>query len=117
MARFEREARVFSPLEPSEIASIYGIQKVSSGKLRVSGFGASPRPNAGRSNQAGARFRFDHALLIAGQIAEALEYAHERGILHRDLKPADVWTDRRRRCQGALDFGLAKGIVELERQG
>ena len=52
----------------------------------------------------------DETLAIARQIAEALEYAHERGIIHRDLKPANVKITP----DGAvkvLDFGLAKALA------
>ena len=55
----------------------------------------------------------DEALHIARQIAEALEAAHEQGVIHRDLKPADV----KLRPDGTvkvLDFGLAKAFGPAE---
>ena len=58
----------------------------------------------------GSPLTTDDALPIAKQIAEALEYAHERGIIHRDLKPANIKITP----EGAvkvLDFGLAKAVA------
>jgi serine/threonine-protein kinase len=53
----------------------------------------------------------DDALAVARQIADALEYAHDRGIVHRDLKPANVKLSSDRQAK-VLDFGLAKAAAD-----
>jgi eukaryotic-like serine/threonine-protein kinase len=108
MARFEREAKVLASLNHPSIAHIYGLE--DSGGIRalvmelVEGQTLAERIARGP-------IPLEETLSIAKQIAEALEYAHERGIVHRDLKPANVKITP----DGAvkvLDFGLAKAIEE-----
>jgi serine/threonine protein kinase len=53
----------------------------------------------------------EEVLPIAKQMAEALEYAHERGVIHRDLKPANIKVTREGQMK-VLDFGLAKALSE-----
>jgi serine/threonine protein kinase len=64
---------------------------------------AATKPNRGRP------IPIDEALRIAKQICEALEYAHERGVVHRDLKPANIKVTNDDAVK-VLDFGLAKAI-------
>jgi serine/threonine protein kinase len=118
MARFQREAQVLAALNHPNIAAIYGLEESGATHAlvmelvegqtlaeRIVGAGLVPAQD-GRPQGSPLR---DDALPIARQIAEALEYAHERGIIHRDLKPANIKITP----EGAvkvLDFGLAKAL-------
>ena len=57
----------------------------------------------------------EEALHIGGQVADALEAAHDRGLLHRDLKPGNVMLTGRGLAK-VLDFGLAKPISRPRRR-
>src|SRR6516225_9075181 len=95
MARFEREACVLASLNHLHIAQIYGVEDGALAMELVNG--ESPR----------GPMPFDQAWKIAAQIADALEYAHEKGIVHRDLKPANIKITPDGVVK-LLDFGLAK---------
>src|SRR5688572_12006495 len=104
LARFQREAEVLASLNHPNIAAIYGLEDGDGIKALVmelvEGEDLSQRTARGA-------IPIDEALLIGKQIAEALEAAHERGIVHRDLRPANIKV----RADGTvkvLDFGLAK---------
>jgi len=106
MVRFQREAKFLASLDHPNIASIYGYE--DSGSTRALVMQLVEGPTLDDRIQAGP-IPVDEAIRIARQIADALEYAHERGIIHRDLKPANVKVTRDDAVK-LLDFGLAKAL-------
>ena len=106
MARFQREAKVLASLNHPNIATIYGLE--DSGSTRALVMELVKGPTLADRIKAGP-IPVDEAVRIARQIADALEYAHERGIIHRDLKPANVKVTNDDAVK-VLDFGLAKAL-------
>jgi serine/threonine-protein kinase len=113
LARFEREAKLLASLNHSNIAHVYGFEssRLDDGSSihflameLVEGEDLAERLKRGP-------MPVDEALVIAKQIAEALEAAHEKGIVHRDLKPANVKLAPGGKVK-VLDFGLAKAFTD-----
>jgi eukaryotic-like serine/threonine-protein kinase len=105
-ARFEREARVLASLNHPRIAAIYGIEESGTRKFLVMELVAGETL---ADRIARGRLPLDEVLKIAGQIAEALQAAHESNVIHRDLKPANIKITPNGQVK-VLDFGLAKAF-------
>ena len=106
LARFQREAKTLASLNHPNIAAIYGLEE--SGGMTALVMELVEGEDLSQQIARGA-IPLDEALPIAKQIAEALEAAHEQGIMHRDLKPANIKV-RPDGTVKVLDFGLAKAM-------
>ena len=106
IARFQREARLLAALNHPNIASIHGLEEAEGRHLLV----MELVPGGTLADRvSGGSLPVAEALSVFCEVAEALEAAHDKGILHRDLKPANVAITPDGRAK-LLDFGLAKAL-------
>jgi tRNA A-37 threonylcarbamoyl transferase component Bud32 len=103
-ARFTREARALARLSHPNIIAVHEFGEVEGFHYFV--MELVDGPNLRQLQQAG-KLLPRQALQIIPQICEALQFAHDAGIVHRDIKPENVLIDRKGRVRIA-DFGLAK---------
>jgi len=106
LQRFEREAKLLAQLNHPNIAQIYGME--ASGEAHALVMELVEGPTLAERLESGP-IPLNESLLLARQIAEALEEAHEKGIIHRDLKPQNIKASVEGRVK-VLDFGLAKAM-------
>jgi serine/threonine-protein kinase len=110
LARFEREARTLASLNHPNIAIVHGLERGSAGEtghgVRALVMELVEGPTLADRIGRGA-LPLAEVLPLARQIADALEAAHEAGVVHRDLKPANIKV-RPDGVVKVLDFGLAK---------
>jgi serine/threonine-protein kinase len=106
LARFEREAKLLASLNHPNIAAVFGLHESDTARFLamelVAGEDLSQRLSRGSMTM-------ESALRTAKSVAEALEAAHENGVIHRDLKPANIRQAPDDRVK-VLDFGLAKAF-------
>jgi len=109
-ARFEKEARALALLNHPNIVTIYDHGQAGGFYYLLMEFvdGVTLRQLLAKE-----RVSPREALAIVPQICDALQFAHDQGIVHRDIKPENILLDRRGRVKVA-DFGLAK-MVGTER--
>jgi serine/threonine protein kinase len=111
--RFTREARSVAAIRHPGIVDVFGFGTLEDGRAYLimewlDGASLATRLRHGMFTQ-------DEALDVLSQIARALEAAHDRGVIHRDLKPDNVFLQhvvRERPIVKILDFGLAKLVNE-----
>lgn len=112
--RLEREAKILCRLSHNNIVRIYRIGFIDESLPYYSMEylnGISLREHL----QTSGRLQFSEALQIVTQIAEALDFAHTNGVLHRDLKPDNVFlakTEQQIAQVKIIDFGLSKSDLK-----
>ncbi len=107
LARFEREAKLLASMNHPNIATIHGFEEDNGTRFLVlelvEGDTLADRIKRGAIPLA-------ESLEIGRQITDALEAAHEKGVIHRDLKPANIKITPDGKVK-VLDFGLAKAFA------
>ena len=105
--RFESEARLVAGLEHPHIVSVYDYWRDADGAYIVEPYLAG----GSLANGTFASKSRAEAMRIASQVGSALSYAHRQGVLHRDVKPANILLDSDGNAYLA-DFGIAARAVE-----
>jgi len=103
--RFTREARALARLSHPNIVAVYDFGRTSDGLFYFS-MEYVDGINLRQAIRSGGMAP-KQALAIVPQICDALQFAHDEGIVHRDIKPENILVDKRGRVKIA-DFGLAK---------
>jgi serine/threonine protein kinase len=105
--RFSREARALAKLNHPNILTVHDFGQTDGQSYFIMEFveGANLRQRL-RDGPMPAQ----QALAIVAQICDALQYAHDEGIVHRDIKPENILLDKKERVKMA-DFGIAKLLL------
>ncbi|MCL4790252.1 MAG: serine/threonine protein kinase, partial [Verrucomicrobia bacterium] len=108
--RFQREARALARLNHPNIVAIYDFGQAGSYYFFIMEFvdGANLR-----ELERSRRLNPEEAFAVVPRICEALQFAHEEGIVHRDIKPENILLDAKGRVKIA-DFGIAKLVGRKE---
>jgi serine/threonine-protein kinase len=107
LTRLRNEARTLASLNHPNIAAIYGLEEFCGRQFLVMEL-VEGETLAERVNRAGP-LPLQEALQISSQVAEGLEAAHLKGVIHRDVKPGNIKVTPAGRVK-VLDFGLAKAV-------
>lgn len=109
LKRFEREGQLSAGMSHPNIVSVYdvgndqGLHYIVMEHIRG--------PNLKELIRKQGPFSVDGAVFIIAQVASALDYAHQRSLVHRDIKPQNILVDREGNAK-VVDFGIAKGLQD-----
>jgi formylglycine-generating enzyme required for sulfatase activity/tRNA A-37 threonylcarbamoyl transferase component Bud32 len=106
--RFQREVQLAAKLSHPHIVPLFEADEIDGFLYYVMGYveGESLAQRLQREGPLG----LDDAIRIAAEVGDALQYAHERGIIHRDIKPANILLSGGHAL--VTDFGIAKRFQE-----
>jgi predicted Ser/Thr protein kinase len=108
VARFQREARLSASLEHPHIIPVYRVGQ--SGRVNFIVMKYMRGPSLSELLTEGRPMEPAEVEKLLLQIADALDHAHERGIVHRDVKPDNIMKDQTGRYV-VMDFGIAKSVA------
>ena len=112
VTRFRREARAVARLRHPNIVTVYETGEAE-GQLYIA-MEYLPGRTLRQFLEAEGMLSLERALPILEQVADALDYAHAQGVVHRDVKPSNVVVEQTERGMRAtlMDFGLVKAMAE-----
>ncbi|WP_433622795.1 serine/threonine-protein kinase [Nocardia sp. CA-120079] len=115
--RFERESALAASLDHPNIVHVYDRSDKDAETLWISMKYIAGGDTVDLLARSGGRLRVDHAVRLIGDIARALDHAHAHGIVHRDVKPANILVDRSENgLERAVltDFGIARAFSDTQ---
>ena len=114
-SRFMREAQMAAQLAHPNIVPIYAVdERDREGIVYFVMALVDGESLAARLRREGA-LRVEEARVIIADVADALDYAHRQGVVHRDIKPDNILLDRRTGRPQVTDFGIARAAAEESR--
>ncbi len=105
--RFEREAKTFAQIRHPHIANLYEFQ--DAGPIQFLALEYIEGTDLERERRKNREWKHEEVARMVANVADALAHTHEKGILHRDIKPGNILIERNTNRVVLTDFGLAKG--------